>query len=332
VLIKLEYNLLLIMPFQIYEDEFYSGMYETVQQNSQVFNEASNGTMNIVPREHIGDFSKEAFFTEESDVVTRRDITANTDGAATELDSDEQIGMKLYRRFQWEKKLTDIQRIGYTEEQYSFIVGEQTGAYKMREMLNTSLLGVVTCLAKSNDNYLDITGDSPNTLNYDSMPNLFVKFGDRANRLQHIVGHSKPLYDLMGDSFGTQTDNVAGFALNTGEFPLLGRSLAITDSSDLTVTDGVSSGVPSYRTLALQGGAVTIEESEPEDVVQEVITGKENLIVRTQGEFEYTLKIKGFKYDDTGANPNNAALGNAANWTQVATDTKLTPGVFIETA
>lgn len=320
------------MAFVIYEDEFYSGMYEVVQQNSQVFNQASSGTMNIVPREHIGDFSKEAFFTEEDNVVTRRDITVNTDGAATELDSDEVIGMKLYRRFQWEKKLTDIQRIGWTPQEYSFVVGQQTAEYKMREMLNTSLLGLTTCLAKSTDNYIDISADSPSTLNYDSMPTLFQKFGDRAGRLRHFVGHSKPLFDLMGDSFSTQTDNVAGFALNTGQYPLLGRSLAVTDSSNLIVTDGVSSGVDAYRTLALQEGALIIEESEPEEVVQEVVTGKENLIVRTQGEFGYTLKIKGFKYNDTGANPNDSALGTAGNWTQVATDTKNTPGVFIETS
>lgn len=320
------------MAFVIYEDEFYSGMFEVVQQNSAIFNQASSGTMNIVPREHIGDFSKAAFFTEEDNVVTRRDITVNTDGTATELDSDEVIGMKLYRRFQWEKKLTDIQRIGWTPQEYSFVVGQQTAEYKMREMLNTSLLGLVTCLGKSTDNTLDITGESPNTLNYDSMPTLFQKFGDRASRLRHFVGHSKPLHDLMGDSFSTQTDNVAGFALNTGQFPLLGRSLAITDSSDLVTTDGVSTGVDSYKTVALQEGAIVIEESEPEEVVQEVVTGKENLIVRTQGEFGYTLKIKGFKYSDTGANPNDSALGTAGNWTQVATDTKNTAGVYILTA
>jgi len=320
------------MAFKIYEDQFYSGMYEIVQQNSEAFNAASNNTMNIIPREHIGDFSKEAFFTEEDNVVTRRDITSSADGTATELDSDEEIGMKLYRRFQWEKKLTDIKRIGYNEQEYSFVVGQQTAAYKMKEMLNTALLALTTVLAKSANNYLDITGDSPNTLNYDALPELLMKFGDRAGRLGHFVGHSKPLFNLMGDSFNTQTDNVAGFALNTGEFPILGRSLATTDSPELVVADGISSGVDSYRTLVLAGGAIRLEESEPEQVVQETVTGKENLIVRTQGEFGYTLKVKGFKYTDTGANPDDSALGTAGNWTQVASDTKNTPGVFIETA
>jgi len=320
------------MAFVIYEDELYSGMYEVEAQNTDLFNAASSGTMNIVPREHIGDFSKEAFFTNTSSAVTRRDITANTDGTATDLSSDELIGVKLYRRYQFDKKLTDIKRIGYTEQEYSFIVGQQIAKAKMQDMLNTGLLSLSTALGTETSNVLDITGDSPNTLNYDSIPALLAKFGDRSPQLRHFVGHSKPIHDLLGDALSITVENVAGTSINQGSIPSMGKGLSMTDSSDIIVTDGVSSGVDAYKTFLLQQDALRMEQSEDETVWGGQVDGKENLIVRVQGEYAITVKVKGFEYSDTGSNPNDTALGTGGNWGQVATDTKDTAGVYILTA
>lgn len=321
------------MAFVIYEDEFYSGMYEVEAQNTDVFNAASSNTINIVPREHIGDFSKEAFFTNTSNLVTRRDITSDADGTATTTASDEVIGVKLYRRYQDDQKLTDIKRIGFTEEEYSFLVGQQVAKAKMQEMLNSGLLSLTTALeANGTDSYLDITGDSPNTLNYDSIPSLLAKFGDRSPQLRHIVGHSKPVHDLLGDALSVTVENVAGTSINQGAIPSMGKGLSMTDSSDLIVADGVSSGVNAYKTLFLQENALRIEQSEEETMWGGQVDGKENLIVRVQGEYAITVKVKGFEYSDTGANPADSALGNTSNWSKVATDVKDTAGVYILTA
>ena len=322
------------MAFQIYEDEFYSGMYEVEAQNTNVFNQASSNTINIVPREHIGDFSKEAFFTNTANLVTRRDITTNADGTATTTASDEVIGVKLYRRFQDDQRLTDIKRIGFTESEYSFLVGQQIAKAKMQEMLNSGLLAVSTAIETGGDgtSFNDITGDSPNTLNYDAIPTLLALFGDRSPQLRHVVGHSKPIHNLLGDALSITVENVAGTSINQGSIPSLGKGLSMTDSSDLIVADGVSSGVNSYKTLFLQENAVRIEQSEEESMWNGLVDGKENLLFRVQGEYAITVKVKGYEYSDTGANPADSALGNTSNWSQVATSLKDTAGVYIETA
>lgn len=320
------------MAFVIYEDELYSGMYEVEAQNTELFNASSSNTMNVIPRNHIGDFSKEAFFTNTADVVTRRDITANTDGSASDLSSDEVIGVKLYRRYQFDKKLTDIKRIGYTEQEYSFIIGQQIAKAKMQDMLNTGLLSLSTALGTELANYLDITSESPNTLNYDSLPALLAKFGDRSPQLRHVVGHSKPIHDLLGDALTVTVENVAGTSINQGSIPSMGKGLSMTDSSDLIVADGVSSGVNAYKTLFLQQDALRIEQSEDETVWGGQVDGKENLIVRVQGEYAITVKVKGFEYAAATVNPNDTVLGTGASWNQVATSTKDTAGVYILTA
>jgi len=320
------------MSFQIYEDEFYSGMYEVEMQNTEAFNAASNNAIRLIPREHIGDFSKEAFFTETADVITRRDITSNSDGTATELASDELVGVKLFRRFQYDKKLTDIKRIGFSEQEYSFFVGQQIAAAKMKNSLNTGLLSLVTALGTEAANFTDISGDTPATLNYDAIPPILAKFGDASQSLRHIVGHSKPIHDLLGDSFTVEVENVAGFSINTGGIPTLNRGLSMTDSNSLVDPDGVSSGVASYKTLWLAENALRLEESEDETLWGGLVDGKENLIVRVQGEYAITVKVKGFEYSSATANPNDATLGTAGNWDQVASDVKSTAGVYLETA
>ena len=320
------------MSFQIYEDEFYSGMYEVEMQNTEAFNGASNNTIRLIPRQHIGDFSKEAFFTETADVITRRDITSNADGTATELASDELVGVKLFRRFQYDKKLTDIKRIGFTEQEYSFFVGQQIAASKMKNTLNTGLLSLVTALGTESANIKDITAANPNTLNYDSIPSLLALFGDASQSLRHIVGHSKPIHDLLGDSFTVEVENVAGFSINTGGIPTLNRGLSMTDSASLVDVDGVSSGVASYKTLWLAENGLRLEESEDETMWGGLVDGKENLIVRVQGEYAITVKVKGFEYSSATANPNDATLSTAGNWDKVASDVKSTAGVYIETA
>ena len=320
------------MSFQIYEDEFYSGMYEVEMQNTEAFNAASNNAIRLIPREHIGDFSKEAFFTETADVITRRDITSNDPGTASDLASDELVGIKLYRRFQYDKRLSDIKRIGFTEQEYSFFVGQQIATSKMKNTLNTGLLALVTALGTEADNFTDISGDTPATLNYDAIPPILAKFGDASQSLRHIVGHSKPIHDLLGDSFSVEVENVAGFSINTGGIPTLNRGLSMTDSNSLIDPDGVSSGVASYKTLWLAENGLRLEESEDETMWGGLVDGLENFVVRVQGEYAITVKVKGFEYSSATANPNDATLGTAGNWGQVASDTKSTAGVYLETA
>lgn len=321
------------MAFEIFEDQFYSGMFEVEAQNANVFNEQSSGTINTVPREHIGDFAQEAFFQEEANTVTRRDITSNSAVTPSELDSVDRVGVKLYRKSVFEKKLTDIKRIGYTPEQYSFIVGQQIAKSKMVDMLNTGLIGLTTAIATESGQVDDITAESPNTANYDAIPGTLQLFGDAAPRLRHVLGHSKPIHDLLGDSFTVETDNVAGTGINNGSIPSLGRTLSMTDSGSLITADGVSSGVDSYSTLFLAENALVLEQSEQEIMHSEIVSLKENLTVVIQVEWAYTLFVKGFTFDETsGANPADAALGTAGNWSLVASDKRNSAGVSLVSA
>nr|BDD43937.1 hypothetical protein 1 [bacterium] len=218
------------------------------------------------------------------------------------------------------------------QQEYSFIIGQQIAKSKMKDMVNTALLAGATALGTNAGNLLDITGESPNTLNYDSIPALLAKFGDNSPNLLHVVGHSKPIHDLLGDALTVTVENVAGTSINQGSIPSMGKGLSMVDSPDLIVADGVTSGTDAYKTMFLAENALVIEQSEEETVWGGQVDGKENLLVRVQGEYAITIKVKGFDYTDTTANPADSALGTAGNWNLVASDVKSTAGVYILTA
>jgi hypothetical protein len=83
--------------------------------------------------------------------------------------------------------------------------------------------------------------------------------------------------------------------------------------------------------LGLTEDACTISESEERNIVSELVTGKENLIMRIQGEYAFNVNVKGCAWDLTngGTNPSATALATSSNWDQVVSDVKSLGGIRI---
>jgi hypothetical protein len=79
--------------------------------------------------------------------------------------------------------------------------------------------------------------------------------------------------------------------------------------------------------------AAVLEDSEEEMLYTDVITGKENIITRLQGEFAYNMNLKGFAWDvaNGGVNPDDTALGTGSNWDSVMDSDKDLAGFAIRT-
>src|SRR6185369_12082265 len=108
----------------------------------------------------------------------------------------------------------------------------------------------------------------------------------------------------------------------------LNRPVIITDSASLK-TQLNSPDVDDYFTLGLVRNAVTVENSEEQEIVVQDVTGLENLMVRFQGEYAYNLGVKGFKWDvvSSGANPTTTNVALGTNWDTHFSDVKDRAGV-----
>jgi len=316
--------------FKIYNEEFYGGMVETLTQNADAFNAASNGALKLVPTRRKGDQVKESFLKLIANLITRRDTTSVA--AVTDLKAEmgENIAIKINRKIGPIAQTLDAWRkVGLDSSQLSFVVGQQVGQAVAVDYINTALSALVTALLTQATAGFDHSAESPTTMTHSALVSGMGKLGDAAGRIVCYVMHSKPYFDLMGQSIADKIFEVAGVTIREGTIATFGKPTIVLDSPALT---NVTPTPDDFYVLGLVPGAATVEESEEREIVSDVITGLENLVGRVQGEYAFNLGIKGFTWDSAaGVQPTDAALATAANWDLTATSIKDGPGVIITT-
>lgn len=304
---------------KIYEAEFYGGMNEAVAQNVNVFNAASNGAIRLVSVPMKGHYEKTSFWKDISGLVSRRDITsvaAVTDLAMTQ---DEQIAVKLNRKIGPVGQTLDTWRkLGLNASEMSYQFGKLVGDRVTQEWVNLSIsaasaaIGAVAALV--------YTISANGTLTHGDILKGNALMGDASGRIRAYVMHSKPFFNLLGQSITDKIVNVADMVIFQGNVATFGKPVIVTDVPGLKVT-----GTPDlYHTLALVEDAIVVNESEQREILSDVVLGTENIIMRAQGEYAYSLKLKGVKWDVTngGVNPLDAAVTTGSNWDKVVTDNK----------
>lgn len=313
---------------KVYEPEFYGGVAEAIARQVNVFNAASAGAIRLVPQAHVGNYLKESFFKDVSGLVSRRDTTSVSAATDLALTQDENIAVKLNRKIGPVAQTIDaFRKVGKDMGEISFVLGQMVGERKALEMLDSAVTALVPAIGAVNN--VDKSGGSPTTITHGYLVNQLALLGDQASLVRAFLMHSKQYFDLVGQAITDKVTEVAGAVIYSGNVATLGKPTIVTDSAPLFIA-----GTPNkYACLALVEGAATVIESEAEQIVSEVVTGLENLVIRVQGEYAYSLQLKGFKWDvaNGGANPAAAAVGTASNWDQVATSAKHIAGARLLT-
>lgn len=308
--------------FQIYDEQFFSGMTEVVQQNLALFNAQSRNAIRLVPRRHRGDYIQESFVKEISSLISRRDTTSV--GSATDLamTQGEEKMVKLNRTIGPVAQTLDaLRKIQINQNTFSFMLGQQIAPAVTQNMLNAGINAVEAALSGQAAVNYDATDG---TLAYADLVEGLNKFGDQAVKILAWVMHSKVANDLLKASVAGNVSNIADVAIFRAEIGGFNRPIIITDSSDL-VTAGTTT---TYSTLGLVADSTVVMQSEDQDIVSDIVTGLDNLVVRIQGEFSYTIGLQGLTWAGS-ANPTDANLGTSGNWTKVASDDKSLPGIRI---
>lgn len=316
--------------FVIYQEQFFGGMTEVLMQQSQLFNNASRGAIQLVPQRLIGDYEKESFFKSlGSGLVSRRDTTSVASATDTALTMGENVAVKLNRKIGPVAQTLDaLRKIGKDNGEISLVLGQQLGQAVALDYLNTALLAA--CPAFAQTYAYDASAEATPTMTHTILVNGLSKYGDAANNVVCWVMHSKVWFDLMKQAISDKIVEVAGSVIYNGTVATLNRPVLVTDSAALIST---APAPDEYLTLGLTPNSIVIKESEQQEVVSQIITGLENLVYRIQGEYAYNLELKGYTWDVAhgGANPLDAAVATASNWDKTASDDRSTGGVVITT-
>lgn len=319
--------------FQIYEEQFHTGMTEWLQQNSDLFNNASRGGMRFVTQAKMGQYQKDAFFQLIANVVRRRDPTSVSTVADKKMTEAELVSVKINRGLGPVLTTKDAWRkIGMSPEAFSFTLGRQLAPAVAVDYANTALIAGVAAIRGQASVVEDkSTAVGTATMRHTYLANAMQNYGDAAGRIVCWVMHSKPYWDLVAQSITDNVFQIGGLVVQGGTPPTLGKPTIVSDSAALVETS--ASGDATYLTLGLTENGIVVTQSEEQDIESDLVTGQDNLSIRIQGEHAYNVGVKGFSWSITngGANPTDANLGVSNYWPFMMHDLKLGAGILLIT-
>lgn len=327
---------------KIYQDFFHAGQVEGLAQ--EVENIIGRSNQALIVRNQIlkGDYAYESFF-QDVNIVSRRDVDSTDAADIVTQVMGETIKIALKRKVGPVDMLAGkFRSLGLSgpdsEKKMSFILGRQVSQQKLRDQINTGLTAAVAALAGQAGVYLDCTGDTIAYAHADNLARALQLFGDMQSRIVCWAMHSATQNDLLRGQISTDAPDPLATALILNATPgSLNRPIVITDSPAFVIPGAATSGSAAtptaYYMLGLTREALEMIETG-EDVPDELqrITGGENLSYRYHGEVDYSLGVKGMKWNvtDGGANPDNATLGTSSNWLKAVVNDKNLAGVCIK--
>lgn len=332
--------------FKILNPEYHSGQIEFLARNLGLFNAASRNAVRLGSRALEGLYERKTFFPHTiDDLVQRRNPLLDSGVDDAKFSQDDHYLIKLNRRIgPVAHTLDSWRKMGSTPEMMSYIFGQKAGEAKLVDNVDTILtaLGAGIEGVSTGTGVTDLVYDGLNVgttdtgkLKAEFLAEGMSLMGDNYAKVSCWVMHSKPFFDLIKNQITENIFGITNLVIVGGTPATLGRPVIVMDSPALKedAPSGVSAYSTIYKTFGLVADAASVEETESEIVVSEVVTGKENLIGRVQGEYAVNIGQKGisYKYATGGANPSIGAIGSTANWERVANSPKDCPGIVIKT-
>ncbi|OOR86641.1 hypothetical protein B0181_11625 [Moraxella caviae] len=307
-----------------FNKQTYTVMTETIDQEVQVFNAQSGGTIELVAKPFQGDFDINASFKLIAGLVRHRDVNNGTNAINQKrLEQIKDVGVKIAAgtdEIVWES--AQYRWIMQNPELAAVKIGEQLAKGQIANMLNSGIKSAVSAIRGNTDVTLD---KGEQALDYALLTQAGALFGDRSNAIKAWILHSGALTKLQLKALANSErlftyDSVAVFR------DPFGRVFVVTDSPDLVDTN-------KFNVLGLTEGGVVIANQNDFDGITTHATGKENIQRTYQAEWSYGVSVKGYAWDIAagGANPNAATLATPTNWKKTATSNKDTAGVLLIT-
>jgi hypothetical protein len=315
-----------LSDMKVFNDFLYSAATETIRQQIELFNGATNGALTLAQAGNVGDFAHEATYKAIGNLMRRRDAYGSGTVTPTKLEQMAHVAVKIAggtapvefepQQFAW------IQR---NPEEAGVVIGEQVARGVIADEVNTAILALQTALSSNSAVSHDATAG---TLNLNALNKGAAKFGDRMMDIMVWVLHSKPMSDVY-DGALTNGNQLFEFGTVRVTQDGFGRRFVMTDAPALFEADGGGAGVDHYHTLGLASGAANVEDNGDYYATVEEKTGNENIQRIFQAEYTFNLGLKGYAWNTAVKSPTDAAIGTGANWSQIATDIKDTAGVHV---
>lgn len=317
-----------LSDMKVFNDFIYTTVTETVDQQIDLFNEASQGSIVLRSARNTGDYVDQVFYKAFATQARRRDAYGSGAVAAQDLAQESLVSVKVAgangpfafnpSQFTW------IQR---NPEEAAVVIGEQVSMAIMQDYLNTAVGAANAAIANQGSLTNGTTADTGSLSGLNASAALF---GDKSTDLVAWVMHSKVYHDILGEAI-TNSNRLYEFGTINVVQDGFGRPFIVSDIPQLF---DATPTPDEYRTLGLVSGAIVVEDNGDFFSNAETNNGDENIGRTWQSEYTFQVQLKGYSWDKTngGASPTDAELFTGTNWDQVATYDKDTAGVQYITA
>lgn len=321
--------------FTYFPELFKAGYIDTLQKRVDLYNQSTNGVITLAAQDAEGVLQREKFMKRSQNIVKRADRDSDADASVVTLDEDE-FKRAFIDGLAGPFETGELERMaaGRPMEEVNEALGAMVGEAVFEdytESLMSACIGALTSNADLTFSYEDGSADLK-TMEPDALNQGMGLFGDQRRDLQLILMHSAVETQLIDFGINAASDPIVARGALEGQPATLRKPYITADLDALTITDGTGS-ITGYRTLILRTGGAGVEEVKQAELVESGNQFLNRGITRkVGGDYRFNVKVQGFSFNDSVANPTEAELADTANWSYVMTDKKLAAGVVIETA
>lgn len=309
---------------QVFNQYLMDATAETLGQQINKFNAASNGAVVLTSMNFEGDFFERSFYSALHSAKRRVDrYAANGSVSSTALAQLKESAVKVAGGFgpiSFEPaQMTWIRK---NEAEAIAVISAQLSDAMMQDQLNSAIAALVAAISNQAAATNDVSASAG--ISYSAMNNSHALFGDSSMALVAQVMNGTAYHKLVGQNL-TNTPQLFQ-SQNVTVVDILGKPVIVTDAPAL-----YAAGTPNkLKVLSLASGAATVMDGS--DVVTNIETSNGNARIETtmQADYSFGLALKGYTWDTAngGKSPTDAEIATGSNWDKVATDIKHTAGVI----
>ncbi|TCM62312.1 hypothetical protein EC844_12540 [Acinetobacter calcoaceticus] len=300
----------------IYNQLAQTAYLERLQDNLNVFNQASNGAIRYVNQIVAGNFDQKSFYRVGGS-IEHRDVNSVAKVASKKLGSGESVGVKVpFKYGPYASTEEAFKRRARSPAEFAEITGQDLADALVSGRLQYGLTALKAAITSNPDM---IAKGNIATDGRKALTRGMRKFGDKFGRISLWVMNSETYFDIVDEALTNQIYGESEIVIYGGLPGTMGKPVLVTD----LVGDGDAFG--------LQTGALTVTESQAPGFRAYDINDEENLAIGMRAEGTFNLDLLGYSWDTSkGENPTLALLGADANWRKHASSNKMTAGTLLD--
>lgn len=313
---------------QVYNEEIVGTTIELLGQKTNVFNEASGGTIMLSTAQWRGDFSKESFFNQIASARRRVDRNAAiADQAATALTQGQHVGVKVAGGFG--PVLFEPSQLTWLNEDPAAAIRAIAEGFSdalLQDQLNTAVAAARAAVggqaALVNDVSALTAGAGALTLNV--LNSSHAKFGDMSQMLRADIMTGTAYHKLIDKAI--TNENHLFVSGNVQVVDILGKRCVVSDIPALYVA-----GTPNKSyVLSVVANGIVVDNTSDIIANMDTTNGKTRIETTWQADYTFGIKLKGYSWDTAngGSSPTDAELATASNWDKAVAENKHTLGTL----